>query len=77
VTIALVGELARPLTIVMLGLSGAVSGVIIAMKVSDGNDGGIFIGAFGALIGGIYFGKAWEIVKTQTARPEPPSIPPR
>lgn len=69
----LVGELARPFAIIATSLAASVATVIVACRVSDGNDGAAFMGAVGLMVGGIYVGKAWEvsrIAKAQAQQPE-------
>lgn len=58
-----IGDLARPFAIYSTSLSAAIATVIVALKVEDGNDGAIALGAVGVLVLGIYGAKAWEVAK--------------
>lgn len=59
----LIGDLARPFGLYALGSALAAAVVIIALKVENGNDGAIFIGAVGIVFGGAYGFRAWENVQ--------------
>lgn len=61
---ALIGDLARPYGLYALATAIAVAVVIIAIKVENGNDGAIFIGAVGLIFGGAYGFRAWENAQT-------------
>lgn len=60
----LFADLARPFVLYALGLSSAIAIVLIALKIKDGNDGAIFIGAVGLIVGGAYGFRAWENVQS-------------
>lgn len=64
---AFIGDLARPFAIYATSLSASVASIIVAMKVENGNDGAIALGAISALVVGIYIGKSWEVAKTAQA----------
>lgn len=55
-----IGQTARPMAILSTAVSASISAVIVAQKVTDGNDGAIFIGAVFAGVGALYGFKAWE-----------------
>lgn len=57
---AFIGDLARPFVMYVLSAATAVSIVIVSLKVENGNDGAIFLGAAGVLVGGVFGFKAWE-----------------
>ncbi|MFZ2252634.1 MAG: hypothetical protein WAW13_00500 [Minisyncoccia bacterium] len=57
---AFIGDLARPFAMYVLSGATAVSIVIVALRVENGNDGAIFLGAAGVLVGGMFGFKAWE-----------------
>jgi hypothetical protein len=61
---AFIGDLARPFALISMSLATSVAVVIVALKVEDGNDGAIALGAVGLIIGGMYGFKAWENTKT-------------
>jgi hypothetical protein len=60
---SIVGDLARPFAIYATSLSASIATVIVALRVEDGNDGAIALGAVGVLVLGIYGAKAWEVAK--------------
>jgi hypothetical protein len=62
-----IGALARPFAIYSTSLSASVAAVIVALRVENGNDGAIALGAIGGIVLGIYASKAWEMVKTHTS----------
>ena len=64
---SLVGDLARPFAIISTSLAASVAIIIVALRVSDGNDGAAFMGAVGLMVGGIYGFKAVETWKTKNA----------
>jgi len=68
---SIVGDLARPFAIYVTSLSAAIAAVIIALKVENGNDGAIALGAIGGIVLGIYTAKAWEMVKTAITNTPP------
>lgn len=59
-----VGDLARPFAIIVTSLSAAISGVVIATKVSTFEGAATFIGAVYLGVGALYGAKAWENAKT-------------
>lgn len=77
----IVSDLARPFTLYAMGFSGAWATVVIAAKVSDGNDGAWVLGAIGATVSALYAGKALEVanvakhtseVEKERAKASPP-----
>ncbi|MCR5874352.1 hypothetical protein LRS10_09370 [Phenylobacterium sp. J426] len=58
-----IGELARPLAIIFTSAAASWATVVIAYKVSDGNDGAIFITGVFAGVGALYIGKAFELTR--------------
>lgn len=64
---AFIGDLARPLALLSLGLSTSAAVIITALKVENGNDGAILIGAAGIIVGGMYGFKEWGNVKAAQA----------
>lgn len=64
---AFIGDLARPFAIIVTSSAAAIATVIIARKVSDGNDGAIFIAAVFVGVGSLYLGKAWETARASRA----------
>lgn len=74
-------DLARPFTLYAMGFSGAWATVVIAAKVTDGNDGAWVLGAIGATVSALYAGKALEVanvakhasqVEVERAKASPP-----
>ena len=65
-----IGQVARPFAIIWTALCGGIAGIIMANKVSDGNDGAILMGAIGLVVTGIYLGKSWEVAKVAKADAE-------
>lgn len=61
---AFIGDLARPFAIISTSACASAAMVIMSLKVENGNDGSILMGAIGVLSGGIFLGKAWEVTKT-------------
>lgn len=59
-----IGDLARPFALISMSLATSIAVVIVALRVDDGNDGAIALGAVGLIIGGMYGFKAWENTKT-------------
>lgn len=55
-----IGQIARPLAILMTSLAASVSCIIVAVKAENGNDGATAMWAIGALVAGVYGFKAWE-----------------
>lgn len=68
---AFIGDLARPFAIYATSLSASIATVIVALKVEDGNDGAIALGAVGVLVLGIYGAKAWEVAKVAATNTPP------
>ncbi|WP_269715710.1 hypothetical protein [Caulobacter sp. NIBR2454] len=58
-----VGDLARPLAIISTSFAASWATVVVADKVTDGNDGAIFMGAVFAGVGALYIGKAFELTR--------------
>ncbi len=58
-----IGNVARPFAIIWTALCGGVAMIITSMRVDNGTDGGVLIGAIGLIVTGIYLGKAWEVAK--------------
>lgn len=67
---ATVGDLARPIALISVGIGSLVAIITIAQKVDNGNDGAIFIGAVLAGLGALYVGKVWENNTTTKANAE-------
>jgi len=78
---SLIGDLSRPLSIILASASGSVATIVIAFKVTTFGEGALFIGAVWTGVVGLYTAKAWEvsragkqaadveIAKTQTPGP--------
>ena len=80
-----VGEVSRPLSILIATIGATSVGVIASLKVSDGNDGSILMLAVGGYASSLFLAKAVEIWKgskdsanveiakanTATAAPQP------
>lgn len=62
---SLVGDLARPFSIIASSFAASWATVVVAYRVNDGNDGALFIGAVFAGVGALYGFKAVETWKTQ------------
>lgn len=61
---SLVGDLSRPLSIMLASASAAISTIVIAFKVTTFGEGALFIGAVWSGVGLLYTAKAWENSKT-------------
>ena len=61
---AAVGDLARPFAIYVISAGAAAGVVIVALKVENGNDGAIFYGAVGVLVGLVIGARAVENINT-------------
>jgi hypothetical protein len=57
---AFIGDLARPFAIIATSFAASWATITVSYRVSDGNDGAIFIGAVYAGVGALYGFKAWE-----------------
>lgn len=55
-----VGEIARPIAIIVSCVAASIASVIMALKVTDGSDGSLLAGAIWLGAGGIFVGKAVE-----------------
>jgi len=66
------GNLARPFAIYVTSAASAVGVVIVALRVENGNDGAIFFGAVGVLIGLLIGARAAENINSakQSAKVE-------
>ncbi len=62
-----IGEIARPVAIISTSLSASIATVIVAQKVTDGNDGAILMGAIFVGVGALYGFKAAENWKAKKA----------
>lgn len=62
---SLVGDLARPFSIIASSFAASWATVVVAYRVNDGNDGALFIGAVFAGVGALYGFKAVETWKTK------------
>lgn len=58
-----IGETARPFAIVWSALCGGIAFVIAALRVTDGNDGAVLVGAIGLIVTGLFGFKAVEVWK--------------
>lgn len=68
---ALVGDLARPYSIVITATSVSAATVINAVKGDDLTGAAVFIAAAYAGLAALYGAKSWEL--TRTHRQDPPS----
>lgn len=62
------GEVARPFAVFWTSLCGGVAMVIAAVRVENGNDGGVLIGAIALIVTGIYTAKAVENWKSNESK---------
>lgn len=62
-----IGEVARPFAVIITSASGSAAMIITSLRVENGNDGALLIGAIGLIVTGIYLGKAVEVWKTHRA----------
>lgn len=67
VFMGVVGAIARPYAVIVTSTGVAIATVIVAVKVENGNDGAIFLGAAFAGVAAIYIGKAVEVFKQSRA----------
>ncbi len=58
-----VGEIARPLSIFIAVCGATASGVIVALKVTNGTDGALLLAAIWAGAGGLFLAKGIEVWK--------------
>lgn len=58
-----IGKVARPVAIIVTSVAAAWATIEIAMRVENGNDGAIFIGAVLTGVAVLYGAKAWEQVQ--------------
>lgn len=75
-----VGEIARPVSIIMACASASVASIIMAVKVTDGSDGSMLAGAIwlgAAVIMGAKaaeeFGKSRNAAKVEVAKAQQPT----
>lgn len=70
----LVGNLARPFSIIATSFSAAVVPIVIVWRIApdrlDLVAAAAFVGALYAGVGALYWGKAWENQKTEKAKAE-------
>lgn len=64
---AFIGNVSRPLSILTASVSAGVASVIMASRVTDGNDGYLLAGAIWLGAGALYGAKAVEVWKTNQA----------
>lgn len=62
-----IGDIARPLSIMAVSFAGAAACVIASMRIENGNDGALLIGAVFVGIGALYGAKSMEVWKTHRA----------
>lgn len=55
-----IGAVARPVAIIVTSVCGGAAMVIGALRIENGNDGAIYIGAAAVIVTGIYASKAVE-----------------
>jgi hypothetical protein len=65
---AFIGDLARPLAIILLAYAAMRATIIIAQKVENGNDGAIFAGAYFLGLATLYGAKAVEAINAARTR---------
>lgn len=65
-----IGEIARPFAIIWATLCGGVAMIVMALRVENGNDAGVLMGAITLCVGGIYGFKAVEVWKGEKAAAE-------
>lgn len=58
---AFIGDIARPFSIISTSAAASWATVVIAQKVTSFEGAALFIGAVFAGLGGLYWGKSWEI----------------
>lgn len=61
---AFIGDLARPLAIIMTSGAASIATVMVAYRTENGNDAAILMGAVYAGVSALYIGKAWENTRT-------------
>lgn len=59
-----IGAIARPFAIIWTALCGGVAMIVTSLRVENGNDGGVLIGAIGLIVTGIYGFKSVETWKS-------------
>ncbi|WP_312783401.1 hypothetical protein [Brevundimonas sp.] len=60
-----IGDLARPFAIIWTAACAGVSMLILALKIDDPVQAGVFIGVvYTTGVSTLYLGKAWEVAKT-------------
>jgi hypothetical protein len=64
---AFIGNVARPLSILIAAIGASAAGIIVALRVHDGNDGAFLMGAIYAGASALFIGKAVEVWKTNQA----------
>lgn len=62
-----IGDIARPVSIMVTSLAGAIASVITALRVENGNDGALLIGAIFVGVSALYGFKAVEVWKNHKA----------
>lgn len=65
-TVWLVGQVSRPLSMIILAISCAATGIIVALKADNGIDGAAVIAALGVIAGGMYGFKVLENNKAKS-----------
>lgn len=64
---AFIGNVARPLSILIAAAGASAAGIIVSLRVENGNDGAFLMGAIYAGAGALFIGKAVEVWKTNQA----------
>ena len=64
---AFIGNVCRPLSILIATTCAGVASLIMANRVQDGNDGYLLAGAIWLGAGSLFIGKAVEVFKTNKA----------
>ncbi len=74
-----IGDLARPVAIIVTSVGAAWASIVAAYRVENGNDGAMLLGAIFLGLGSLYVGKSWENAKAgkhsaeiEIARSSPP-----
>lgn len=65
-----IGNVARPFAIIWTALCGGVAMIVTSLRVENGNDGGVLIGAIGLIVTGIYGFRSVENWKTARSTAE-------
>jgi hypothetical protein len=61
-----IGEIARPFATISTAAGATVSMVIVALRVENGNDGAILLGAIGVIVLGVFGVKGAEAIMKST-----------